>query len=213
MKLLDDLRREHETIEAVASAFVAFASRPSSAGAAADGELFLRFFRVFAGRYHHGREEQVLFPALVRETAVPADRGPLRALLDDHRAMASDVGAIAAALATGDPAALRSAVMRYVSALLRHVDAETSVLFPESEARFRRACVTELPAREPDDEERAAREDGLRLVERWGSATIPGLSRGDGCACCPSFGVSCDGVEREWSSDLEWEDMLDRVGR
>jgi hypothetical protein len=36
--------------------------------------------------------------------------------------------------------------------------------------------------------------------------------RGDGCVCCPRFGVECQGVERDWSTDLEWDDMIDRVG-
>lgn len=214
MEFLDALRREHTVIESVALALVAFAARPG--GSTDDGERFLRFFRLYAGRFHHGREEDVLFPALVRETEVPGDRGPLRALLGDHREMTAvleELGPLLLARAERDEARLAACATRYASMLLRHVDAETSVLFPESEARFRRASVLALAAREPDDEERAARDAGLRLADRYGAAEIHGLVRGDGCACCPAFGVSCDGVEREWSSDLEWEDMLDRVGR
>ncbi len=89
MKLLDALRREHETIESVARALVAFASRERAEPA--DAERFLRFFRVYAGRFHHGREEEVRFRALVRETGVAEDSGPLRSLLEDHRAPATTV--------------------------------------------------------------------------------------------------------------------------
>ena len=55
--------------------------------ATADAAAFLRFFRLFAGRYHHAREEDVLFPALVA-TEVPGDKGPLKILLEAHQAMA-----------------------------------------------------------------------------------------------------------------------------
>jgi hemerythrin-like domain-containing protein len=215
MKLLEDLGREHETIESVAKAFVAFAAQ-RDVEHAAEETRFLRFFRLYAGRFHHGREEDVLFDALVRRTEAPARAGPIQALLDDHRDIATLLDEAEEAFASSLPGAEHTAlrqVIRYASALLQHIDAESSVLLPEAEARFRRACVVDLESRSPDDEERQALADGLRLAEAYGSTEIPGLVRGDGCACCRKFGASCDGVEREWSSDLEWEDMLDRIGR
>jgi hypothetical protein len=39
----------------------------------------------------------------------------------------------------------------------------------------------------------------------------PEVHRGDGCVACPSFGTTCDGLEREWWTELEWEDMWDRM--
>ena len=201
MKLLDALRREHGIIESVAGALLAFASREDRDPA--DAVRFERFFRLYAGRFHHGREEQALFRALVDETGVSEDSGPMRSLLADHRALTTTVESI------HSPQAARS----YVSMLLHHIDAEDSVLFPECEARFRRVSLLELDAREPDDEERAAENDGLELAAKYGTAEIPGLLRGEGCVCCPAYGVSCDGVEREWSSEAEWEDMIERTGR
>ena len=49
----------------------------------------MTFFRVFAGAFHHEREEVVLFPALIRDAGLPADRGPIAVILDDHRRMAA----------------------------------------------------------------------------------------------------------------------------
>ena len=209
MKLLDALRREHDTIEAVAGALVTFASSP--APDAADAERFVRFFRLYAGRFHHAREEHVLFRALVQETDVPEDSGPIRTLFGDHRDLGALLEELAAALADV-PGAAREPAERYVSTLLHHIDAENSVLFPECEARFRRASVIDLDARAPDDEERAARDDALELVARYAASAPPGLFRGEGCVCCPAYGLTCDGVEREWSSDEEREDTLDRMG-
>ena len=88
MRLLQDLEAEHAIIESVVGSLLTFAAR-GSAGAAsvADAGGYLGFFRLYAGRYHHAREDDVLFPALVRETGVPDDRGPIAVLLADHRAM------------------------------------------------------------------------------------------------------------------------------
>lgn len=209
MELLDSLRREHETIEAVASALVGFAkARSRSEGDPADLARFVRFFETFAGEFHHGREERVLFPALVEQTEAPADRGPIATLLADH----ADFHASIREWSALDGAPLVEATTRYVSHLFHHIDAENSVLFPECESRFRRVSVLELDTREPTDAERAAREDAMTLVERYGAAPFVDPSRGEGCVCCPAYGVRCDGVEREWSSDTEWEDMMARVG-
>ena len=36
------------------------------------------------------------------------------------------------------------------------------------------------------------------------------LLRGDGCIACPNYGTTCDGLEHEWWTDLEWEEMWER---
>jgi hemerythrin-like domain-containing protein len=62
MGLLDDLRSEHAAIERMAGRLRSFAAQ--GAGDAGDGAAFLRFFRLYTGRFHHAGEEDVLFPAL-----------------------------------------------------------------------------------------------------------------------------------------------------
>ena len=59
--------------------------------------------------------------------------------------------------------------------------------------------------------EAAAREAGLVLISRYPPFMDPEVHRGDGCVACPSFGTTCDGLEREWWTELEWEDMWDRM--
>jgi hemerythrin-like domain-containing protein len=216
MRLIESLRDEHKTIEAVALSFVSF-GRALRDGAAdiRDGARFLRFFRLYAGRFHHVREERVLFPALVRETNVPSDRGPIAALVGDHAELGRALDEVARYVECGDkldPAAIARLTERYATMLLRHIDAENSVLFPEAEARFRRVSLRELEDASPDHEERSAHEEGQSLAPQYPPVALLEIVRGDGCPCCLSFGVTCDGVEREWSSNEEWEDMLDRVG-
>src|SRR3954468_18061471 len=95
MKILDDLREEHALIERVVGSLRTFAY--TAERSAADGAAYLRFFRLFAGRFHHAREEDVLFPALIASD-VPRDRGPLKILLDAHRSMARILDAMDAGI-------------------------------------------------------------------------------------------------------------------
>ncbi len=212
MQLLDDLRAEHELIRRVVGSLWTYVDALAAGGGeAADGAAYLRFFRLYAGRYHHAREEDTLFPALVEAAEVPADRGPLRALAEDHRELAAILDEIEAVVAgpVPDGERLREAARRYGEELLHHIAAESSVLFPESEARLRRAGVGELAGRAPTAEELAARLEGERLLGKYPPG--PGdLERGDGCVACPSYGVRCDGIEREWWSELEWEGFFQR---
>lgn len=214
MQLLDSLRREHDLIEEVALSLLTYAK--SAAAPEEDGPAYLRFFDLYVGRFHHGREEDVLFPALAEATEAPADRGPIPVLLRDHEVMAGVRKELAHLLSIApgrrDAARLGVVADRFVRALLLHIDAENGVLYPESEARFRRASVLDLPDRAPDAEEEAAAREAAALITRHRPARLPDLIRGGSCAACPFFGAECEGVERAWSSDLEWDDMIDRVG-
>ena len=58
----------------------------------------------------------------------------------------------------------------------------------------------------------AAREDGEGLRETYPPRLDPSLIRGEECVICPHYGQTCDGIEREWWSDAEWEEFPDRVG-
>lgn len=218
MKLLDTLREEHALIERVTLSLHAFVNKHESGEVArGDAASYLRFFRFYVGRHHHRLEEEVLFPALVQQTEAPLDRGPLCVMLEDHRALAGALDELAPLLGgrlggSADAARLQALSARFERALLLHVDAENGVLFPESEARLRRAGVRELPERWLDPEEEAAAEEGAELVSRHPPTDLTDMFRGGSCVTCEAFGTRCAGVEREWSSDLEWEDMVDRIG-
>jgi hypothetical protein len=103
-------------------------------------------------------------------------------------------------------------VTAYTRELGRHIDAENSVLLPESEVRLRQANVLELDGRAPTDEELAARSEGERLATAWPFMVDAGGVRGEGCVVCPSYGTTCRGVEAEWWNDSEWEEFSDHLG-
>ncbi len=220
MLLLDELRAEHARVDGVLGALRTYVARRLGGEAGPrDGARFASFFRLYADGFHHAREEGVLLPALVEHLELPRARGPIAAIKQDHVELRATLASLAPLLdaplggALGEARArLDTLAIAYSRGLWLHIDAEDSVLFPECEERLTRAGVRELPTRPPTAEEAAARDDGDALVERWPPLVDLGIVRGEGCAICPSFGVRCDGVEREWWSELEWEEFPDRVG-
>lgn len=216
VQLIAQLRDEHDLIDAVAGAFRTFASPGSGAPSAADGLAFLQFFRLYAGSYHHAREEEVLFAVLVDRLELPRERGPIAVLIDDHRRMSSQLATIERLLVGelttgGSRAALSRAVDAYVTSLAHHIDAENSVLLPESEGRLLKRNIRELPSREPTPDESAARDLGHRLVARYPPSRRDTIMRGDGCVLCPAMGESCAGLELEWWNEWEWEEAEDHL--
>lgn len=216
MQLIDELRAEHVLIEKVAGSLRTFvALRLSGKASPEDGERFLRFFRLYAGTYHHAREEDILMPALTAEAELAADSGPLHSLIDQHHTMAATLAEVAPLL-TGalENDSQKEAIVflsnKYVRALWQHIDAENSVLLPESEERLKWAGVHELPDRPLTGEEAEARAGGEELAMTYPPIPDQEAIRGEGCVICPSLGTTCGGLEREWWTASEWESFADR---
>jgi len=216
VKLLEELRSEHDLIDRVAASLQAFAKlRRVREGDPRDGAGFLRFFRSFSGSYHHGREEETLFHILVQQAELKPSGGPIGALSDQHRWMALTLERMAPLLPSDRPVDrenLLELAQRYTRALWQHIDAENSVLLPESEERLHRCGVLELTGRAPSPEEAAAREAGERLLRAYPPVPDPEAIRGEGCVICLSYGTTCRGLEREWWNDYEWEAHVERDG-
>jgi hemerythrin-like domain-containing protein len=217
MQLLEDLRQEHELIEQVVGSLRAFVTaRLAGRGHPADGARFMTFFRRYAGDFHHDKEEEVLFRALVDRAEIPGERGPVPAITGEHRRMARLLDGLepllgAALHAEADRTRLQALAVDYSHSLWRHMDAENSVLFPEGQERLRRFHVLELPSRPMTAAEQQARESALELLTAYPPEYDPTVHRGDGCVACPSYGTTCDGLEQEWWTDLEWEDRDERM--
>jgi hemerythrin-like domain-containing protein len=217
VKLIDDLRAEHDLIELTLGSLRTFVDgRLRGDADPADAEGFLLFFRLFAGDFHHAKEEETLFPALHRQADLP-EEGPIAVLTSDHRRMAAlldELGELLRVRVLDDAQRerLRSLAVEYSHGLWHHIDAENSVLLPESEARLAKKGVRELPSRPMSSEESAARATGERLIAVYPPSDDPTIVRGDGCVSCHAFGDSCRGLEREWWNEWEWEEFEDHLG-
>jgi hemerythrin-like domain-containing protein len=214
VRLVDELAAEHELIERVAGGFRTYARRRAARQAPQeDGVRFVEFFRTYAGQFHHAREEDVLFVALRERAELPGDRGPIAAIVEDHRRMAELLDRLALLVTADDDhtTEVLDLALRYTEALWHHIDAETSVLFPESVLRLRRHGIAELDSRPPTTEEAAAGADGEALLASYPPTPENEVLRGDGCIACPSYERTCRGLEREWWNEWEWEEFEDHL--
>ena len=217
MQLIEDLEADHRLIEQVLGSLRAFVTaRLEGLGDPADGAVFMTFFRRFAGDYHHAREEEVLFRALCEQAELPAERGPIAALTGEHRRMGEVLEAMAVLLeeplaAPESRTRLQALAVDYSRSLWHHIDAENSVMFPESQEHLRQFNIRELAARPMTPIEAAARDAGAALVAAYPPQEDLDFQRGDGCIHCPSYNTTCDGLEREWWTEHAWEDFNERM--
>jgi hemerythrin-like domain-containing protein len=204
MQLIDELGREHRLVDRVAGSLIRFAEATLGGETTeSDAADFVRFLRVFVGGFHHEREEQVLFPALVEHAEVPADRGPLMVMAAEHIEAAAMVGELE--VAAGSPEVAAATARRLARHLWEHVDKEDSVLLPEAEQRLVRGGITRLESRPPTAVEEAARALGEQLTQRFPPRDDPDMVRGDGCIACSAFAETCGGIEKEWWNTWERE--------
>mgnify|MGYP002682374046 CR=1 FL=1 len=151
MYATQELRNEHEGIR-VALAVLERMADSTERGVAPDlndADRILEFLQTFADKCHHGKEEDLLFPAMER-AGVPREHGPIGVMLTDHEHGREHIKAMVQALAglrSGDsdaPAAFAAAARGYVQVLSNHINKENNVLFvmaeqnlpPEEHARL-----------------------------------------------------------------------------
>jgi len=118
-------------------------------------EGLIEFFRLYADKTHHGKEEELLFPAMI-EHGFSREVGPIHCMLADHqhnRALTREMIDAVMQYRTGHvDAGLRfaAAADEYVSALRDHIQKENLVLFVMAENALPAKDEPELLARFQD---------------------------------------------------------------
>jgi hemerythrin-like domain-containing protein len=131
------LMNEHRTIERVLDALVAFADDVERRGATDKDELsrFVTFLREFADAGHHGKEEDILFQAMV-EGGFPAEDGPIGVMLRDHDEGRGLVGILderarqGAAWSEADRRQIGDAARGFADLMRSHIEKEDGILYP-----------------------------------------------------------------------------------
>ncbi|AJE04138.1 hemerythrin domain-containing protein [Geobacter pickeringii] len=139
------------------------------------------FIRSYADRFHHAKEEDVLFEALVRN-GMPRENSPVAAMLMEHdrgRAYVKAMEEAARAAAGGDATRNRDITdnaLGYLTMLREHIDKEDNILYPLAERVIPQEmrggivagyCTAE--ARTPADFEQKYRE----VLERYEAEAAP----------------------------------------
>lgn len=88
------------------------------------------YVRLFADRCHHGKEEDIMFPAMERH-GIPNQGGPIGQMLIEHDQGRNYIASMKAAISDGQLAAKQfsAAATAYIHLMRAHIEKENEVLF------------------------------------------------------------------------------------
>ncbi len=152
MNPIEDLREEHDAVRLTLRILDKIVFETSKAGRVprpGDIDQLLEFFSVFVDTCHHGKEEELLFPAM-EAVGVSRDGGPIGVMLKEHEKGRGHVKAMRAALnrshdeTTGAVDDLIRHARAYIELLEQHIQKENRVLFPMAIRHLSVAKLNEL---------------------------------------------------------------------
>ena len=144
MKAIDMLMHEHRLIEKALDAMDRWITTLDSGGESDDkAELarFVSFIRGFADAHHHGKEEDILFVAMV-DHGFPRQAGPIPVMLREHDLGRSLVRALdgleqqPATWTKDDRATLARTVGEFSGLLRQHIRKEDLILYPMADTQL-----------------------------------------------------------------------------
>jgi len=114
----------------------------------ADLREIARFFEQYTDEFHHAKEQEVLFPALVAQ-GIPDDRGPIAVMLRDHEDGGEPLRGMREAVEASEPSpeqllAFATHAAHFVPLLRDHIGKEDHVLFRMAEDALPPRVVVEL---------------------------------------------------------------------
>jgi hemerythrin-like domain-containing protein len=138
MKPTEELKAEHEGIlvildvlDRISEKIIAGVTLPVE-----HLEQIIEFLQIFVDKCHHGKEEDILFPAMV-EAGIPVADGPISVMLSEHDRGRRFTGEMKTLLQShrsggaGSPLmVLTTPALQYTDLLRSHIWKENNVLFP-----------------------------------------------------------------------------------
>ncbi len=173
MDAIETLMNEHRRIEHALDALVAFADEVRRKTVDDKEELgrFVTFIREFADAHHHGKEENILFAAMV-EAGFPRNGGPIAVMLSEHdqgRAyvrVLAEISAKQAAWTVEDRQRLAEAAYGYANLLRAHIHKEDAILYPMAEQRLPPEALARVSAACDDYEAKKTSSGELERLQR-----------------------------------------------
>ena len=152
MKPIEDLKMEHEAVKITLRVLDSICAEADKTGEIPNPdhlEQLMEFFKTFVDRCHHGKEEELLFPAL-EAVGVSREGGPIGVMLKEHQQGRDHVSKMKDALMRyreGDRTAAGDLVHHaraYIALLVQHIDKENNVLFALADSNLSKEKQVEL---------------------------------------------------------------------
>ena len=138
MNAINELLAEHKAVRLTLDILKEIGQHIDATGKISNTEhveQLFEFFSTFVDRCHHGKEEELLFPAL-EQVGVSREGGPVGVMLNEHQQGRDLVAKMKTAFSQyleGDGNAARHFKKHadaYITLLDFHIDKENNVLFP-----------------------------------------------------------------------------------
>ncbi len=95
----------------------------------------ITFFRNYADKYHHFKEEEILFPEMSKKNELLAG-GVIQEMLENHEDFRERLADIESCVSDGNFEAAQQKMEQYTEALLDHIAVENDEVFQAAESLF-----------------------------------------------------------------------------
>ncbi len=137
MKAVEQLKKEHENIKLMLNILNKIYDKLQYRRELNQEHFskIIEFSEVFVEKCHHGKEENLLLPAML-ETGIPQDKGPAAFVIMEHKGLRryfKDVSEAFARLKNGDSKMseqISENLKKYITLLGQHIDKENNSFFP-----------------------------------------------------------------------------------
>lgn len=154
MKPTEELMQEHKAIKMMLGIMGKIAEdiQKGKEIVVKDVEDIVTFLKTFTDKCHHGKEENVLFPALLA-TGIPSETGPIGVMLYEHTQGRAYIQAISDGIKNLDAhnasaaQSIANAMMSYITLMQNHIHKEENVLFALADQRLSALKQEEILAR------------------------------------------------------------------
>ena len=134
-KAIDDLKHEHEAILSALKILNSITENLKTQKTVSSPDIisFIGFLKEFADKCHHGKEEGILFPELIK-AGMPEKGGPIEVMLAEHAQGRKYIKEMENAIAeTPDYSGFIESAEGYSILLSNHIYKENTILFPAAE--------------------------------------------------------------------------------
>jgi hemerythrin-like domain-containing protein len=192
------MEAEHRNIETVVNALghIAIAIEKGQRADAALLETAVQFFRVYADKLHHGKEEALFFPMLIRR-GVPPQGCPIGGLIHEHEKGRTLVGSLEEWVTfyeQGRPGAEDSLVQTLrgiIDLYQNHIWKENAMVFPMADKVLTEADQKELSEKFSEVDKSIGLEVIARM-ERFAKSLVQGpATHPTGISAAKSGGCGC----------------------